>query len=56
MTSLSLQCCDDISKKSYSMQELGEIFIDGLPEHIAMLKIRSLDCRRCSQVTRARTY
>ncbi|MCB3584607.1 hypothetical protein H5796_25625 [Klebsiella pneumoniae] len=39
MTSLSLQCCDDVSKKYYSIQELGEIFINGLPEHIAMLKI-----------------
>ncbi|SFU06024.1 hypothetical protein SAMN05192562_104347 [Kosakonia arachidis] len=39
MTSLSLQCCDDISTKPSSMQELGELFIDALPEHISMLKI-----------------
>lgn len=39
MNSLSLQGCDDILKKTHSMQELGEIFSDGLPKHISMLKI-----------------
>ena len=39
MTSLYLKDYDDISTKPSSMQKLGEIFIDNLPEHIEMLKI-----------------
>lgn len=39
MTSLSLQGCDDILTKPFSMQELGKIFSDDLPKHISMLKI-----------------